>query len=116
MTALGTEKLVRTVETMDGAKYSEIVIQRYETVISFRQVNDPQHTAKARLEWFKGKRLNVLGWPHPPKNLWNDFKIAVHQQSPSDLKELEHFYCEEWATIPVAQCAKLMVIHTLRDP
>jgi transposase len=64
-------------------------------------------------EWFKGKLLNVLEWPsqspdlNPVENLWYDLKTAVHQQNPSNLKELEQFCLEEWAKIPVARCAKL---------
>ena len=62
------------------------------------------HT-KATFEWFKGKHLNVLEWPsqspdlNPIENLWYDLKIAVDQQNPSNLKELEQFCLEELAKI-----------------
>jgi hypothetical protein len=60
---------------------------------------------------FKRKHLNFLEWPsqspdlNPIENLWYDFKIAVHQRNPSN-KDLEQYYLEEWANIPVARCAK----------
>jgi hypothetical protein len=58
--------------------------------------------------------LNVLEYPSqsPDLNstevLWYDLKIAVHQQNPFKLKELEQLCLEEWAKIPVARCAKLI--------
>ena len=63
-----------------------------------------------------GKHLNVLEWPgqspdlNPIENLWYDLKIAVLQQNPFNLKELEKFCLEEWAKIPVARCAKLAAV------
>ena len=46
--------------------------------------------------------------------MWYDFKIAVHQWNPSNLKELEQFCLEEWAKIPVARCAKLIETYPKR--
>ena len=119
----GTGKLVRIEGMMDGAKYREIrewnLFQssrdlRLGRRFTFQQDNDIKHTAKATLEWFKEKHLNVLEWPsqspdlNPIEKLWYDLKIAVQQRKPSNFKELEQFFLEEWAKIPVARCVKLI--------
>ena len=68
----GTGKRVRIEGMMDGTKNREILAGnlflssrdlRLGRRFTFQQDNDPKHTAKATLEWFKGKHLNVLEWP-----------------------------------------------------
>ena len=125
----GTGKLVRIEGMMDGTKYREILegnlfclpeIWDWDGSSPSKQDNDPKHTAKATLEWFKVKHLNVLEWPNqspdlnPIANLWYDLKIAVHQRNPSNLKELEQFCLEEWGKIPVARCAKFILTYPKR--
>ena len=68
---------------------------------------------KQHLSGLRGKHLIVLEWPsqssdpNPIENLWYDLEIAVQQRNPSNLKEMEQFFIEEWANILVARCAKL---------
>ena len=96
-------KLVGIEGMMDGAKYRDILEGnlfqssrdlRLGRRFTFQQDNGPKHTAKATLKWIKGKHLNVLEWPsqssdlNPIENMWYDLKIALHQQNPSNLKEL----------------------------
>ena len=125
----GPGKLVTNEGMMDGAKYGEILKGNlFQTSrdlrlgwrFTFQQDNYPKHTAKSTLEWFKGKHLNVLECPSqsPDLNqieiLWYDLKIAVHQWNPSNLKELEQFCFEEWATIPMARGAMLIETYPKR--
>uniref|UniRef100_A0AAZ3QZ59 Transposase n=1 Tax=Oncorhynchus tshawytscha TaxID=74940 RepID=A0AAZ3QZ59_ONCTS len=72
LSSAGTGKLLRFEGLMDGAKYREIIEGnlfqssrdlRLGRWFTFQQDNDPKHPAKATLEWFKGKHLNVLEWP-----------------------------------------------------
>ena len=60
----GTGKMVRIEGMMDGAKYREILEGnlfqssrdlRLGRRFTFQQDNDPKYTAKATLEWLKGK-------------------------------------------------------------
>ena len=96
------------------------VFQRFETGTDVHLPAGQWHTGKATLEWFKRKHLNVLEWPsqspdlNPIENLWYDLKISVHQRNPSNLKELEQFFLEEWAKIPVGRCAKLIETYPKR--
>lgn len=83
---------------------------------TFQLGND--HTAKATLDWFKGKHGNIFEWTsqitdlNSIKNLWSDVKIADNQWEASNSKELDQFCREEWVKkIPVATCSKLLEMY-----
>ena len=107
-------------EILEGNLFQSSRDLRLARRFTFQQDNDPKHTAKATLEWFKGRHVNVLERPrqspdlNPIENLWYDLKITVHQRNPSNLKELEQFCLEEWEKIPVARCAKLIETYPKR--
>ena len=106
----GTGKLVRVDGKVDGAKYrailEEILLEaakhlRLGRRFIFQQDNDPEHKARATMEWLRSKNIHVLEWPsqspdlNPIEHLWQDLRIAVHRRSPSNPAELELFGKEE---------------------
>ena len=71
-------------------------------------------------EWVRDNSVNVLERPtqrpgiNPIEHLVRELKMAVHQQSLSNLTELEGICREEWPKIPKSRCAKL-IVSTLKD-
>ena len=68
----GAVRLVRIEGSMNGAKYRQILEDnllqsakdlRLQRRFTFKQDNDPKHTAKETLEWLQNKNVKVLQWP-----------------------------------------------------
>lgn len=94
---------------MDGAKYCQILEEnallsarklKMGRRFTFQPDGDPKHTDNLTTQRLKEKKVDVLACPcqspglNSIENLWNYLKNAVHQGSPSNLTELEHF-CKE---------------------
>ncbi|KAI4904478.1 hypothetical protein NFI96_008393 [Prochilodus magdalenae] len=77
----GTGRLVANEGKMNAAKYRDIL---------------EENLFKSALDLRLGRKFTF----HQDNDLWRDLKMAVHQCSPSNLKELERICKEEWQRIP----------------
>ena len=80
----------------------------------FQHDNDPKHTSLLAKNYLQKSKVKVIDRPaqspdlNPIKNLWGELKQRVHARKPSNLKELEDYAKEEWASIPKEMCFKLV--------
>ena len=74
----GIGALVRIERKMDGAKYGKILEEnllpsarklKLGQKFTFQHDNDPKHTAQAKLERLRNKKMNVLEWPSQSTDL-----------------------------------------------
>ena len=78
-------------EILEGNMFQSSRDLRLGRRFIFQQDNDPKHTAKATLEWFKGKHVNVPEWPsqspdlNPIENLCYDLDCCT----PAEPTQLE---------------------------
>lgn len=82
----------------------------------FQQDNAPCHKAKATMEWFKSKQVEVMDWPpqspdlNPIEHLWVHIKneLSKYEAPPSGIYQLWERTQEVWNRIPVEVCQNLI--------
>ena len=76
--------------------------------------NDPKHASKVVAKWLKDNKVKVLEWPsqNPDFNsiehLWAELKNRVRVRRTTNLTQLHQLCQEEWATIHLTYCGKLV--------
>lgn len=80
----------------------------------FQQDNDPKHTSMLTRDFFKLKNIKILEWPsqspdlNPIENLWFVLKKKVSKRRCKNIEELKVAVVEEWNSISVETCKKLI--------
>ena len=117
----GVGKLVFIDDTMDSAKYVQILSNNlFESAalmglkeFIFQQDNDPKHTSRLTNGIFREKNLELLPWPaqspdmNPIENLWGLIKSNVSMQKPKNIKELKDVIKISWEGIRTDLTKKL---------
>jgi hypothetical protein len=121
----GTGRLHRIDGPMNAAKYCEILsdsllgsLADQSTPISdiiYQQDNDPKHTSRLAMKWFRDHGFQMLPWPaqSPDMNIikhaWDvlDRQIRTRNPLPHNLDELWVALQEEWENLDMGAVRKL---------
>lgn len=105
---VGPVKLIEG--NMDQFQYKDILEETMlpyaEDVLpviwTFQHDNDPKHTARTVKEFLRSQSVSVL------ENIWCEVKKRVSNRQCGNLRELYDIFLEEWNSIPLAKCQKLI--------
>jgi transposase len=132
MSWYGTGRLIKIDGTMDSQQYIRILREGLERSIEdwgmnrndivLQQDNDPKHTSRATKTYMESVHISeaeetLLFWPaqsadlNPIENLWSILKVRLGKDPNTRLLSLNDLWekvQEEWASITVEECQKLI--------
>lgn len=125
ITSRGVGRLYRIDGKMDADKYTQILrqslLQTYRDYripkrsTYFAQDNDPKHTSKKAMAWFKQNRVHLLPWASSSadmniiEHVWDylDRSVRAREVQPRNKEEFWAVLQEEWSQIPISYITKL---------
>ncbi|CAD6191162.1 unnamed protein product [Caenorhabditis auriculariae] len=80
----------------------------------YQQDNDPKHTSLFVKDWFKSRRVNVMGWPsqspdlNPIEHLWEELERRCANKRAKNCNEKFSQLLSEWNQIPMSTIDTLL--------
>lgn len=118
---VGPTKLITG--NMDQYQYKEILEEsmlpyaedNLPVIWTFQHDNDPKHTAYSVRRFLESQSIIVLDWPpnspdlNPIEHLWSQVKKKLaNRQQCSNINDLYDAFLEEWNSISIENCKKLI--------